>query len=70
MSDPRKNSRDVRSPRGNELNCLSWSTEAPYRMLHNNLDPEVAENPHELVVYGELVGRLELGRILIRLLLH
>ena len=56
MSDPRKNSRDVRSPRGNELNCLSWSTEAPYRMLHNNLDPEVAENPHELVVYGG-IGR-------------
>ena len=52
MSDPRKNSRDVRSPRGNELNCLSWSTEAPFRMLHNNLDAEVAENPHELVVYG------------------
>jgi len=56
MSDPRKNSRDVRSPRGNELNCLSWSTEAPFRMLHNNLDPEVAENPHELVVYGG-IGR-------------
>ena len=56
MSDPRKNSRDVRSPRGNELNCLSWSTEAPFRMLHNNLDAEVAENPHELVVYGG-IGR-------------
>ena len=56
MSDPRKNSRDVRSPRGNELKCLSWSTEAPFRMLHNNLDAEVAENPHELVVYGG-IGR-------------
>ncbi|MDC0039933.1 urocanate hydratase [Paracoccaceae bacterium] len=56
MCDPRKNSRDVRSPRGNELNCLSWSTEAPFRMLHNNLDAEVAENPHELVVYGG-IGR-------------
>ena len=56
MSDPRKNSRDVRSPRGNELNCLSWSTEAPFRMLHNNLDAGVAENPHELVVYGG-IGR-------------
>ena len=39
-----------------ELNCLSWSTEAPFRMLHNNLDAEVAENPHELVVYGG-IGR-------------
>ena len=56
MSDPRKNSRDVSAPRGNELNCLSWSTEAPFRMLHNNLDAEVAENPHELVVYGG-IGR-------------
>ena len=56
MSDPRKNSRDVSAPRGNKLNCLSWSTEAPFRMLHNNLDAEVAENPHELVVYGG-IGR-------------
>ena len=43
MSDPRPNIRDVRSPRGPELNCRSWQTEAPYRMLHNNLDSEVAE---------------------------
>ena len=56
MSDPRKNSRDVSSPRGSQLNCLSWSTEAPFRMIHNNLDAEVAENPHELVVYGG-IGR-------------
>jgi len=56
MSDPRKNTRDVRSPRGTDLNAKSWLTEAPLRMLMNNLDPEVAENPHELVVYGG-IGR-------------
>lgn len=44
--------REVRSPRGTELSAKSWQTEAPLRMLHNNLDPEVAENPDELVVYG------------------
>jgi urocanate hydratase len=42
----------VRAPRGRELNALSWQTEAPLRMLLNNLDPEVAEHPEELVVYG------------------
>jgi len=56
MTNPRHNIRDVRSPRGPELNCRSWQTEAPFRMLHNNLDPEVAEKPHELVVYGG-IGR-------------
>ncbi len=56
MSDPRKNVREIRSPRGTELNAKSWLTEAPLRMLMNNLDPEVAENPHELVVYGG-IGR-------------
>jgi urocanate hydratase len=44
--------RPVRAPRGNSLNCLSWLTEAPYRMIQNNLDPEVAEHPDRLVVYG------------------
>jgi len=44
--------RPVRSPRGTELSCRSWLTEAAYRMLQNNLDPEVAENPEALVVYG------------------
>ena len=44
--------REVRSPRGTELTAKSWQTEAPLRMLHNNLDPEVAEHPDELVVYG------------------
>jgi urocanate hydratase len=44
--------KEVRSPRGSELTAKSWQTEAPLRMLMNNLDPEVAENPDELVVYG------------------
>jgi urocanate hydratase len=42
----------VRAPRGTELNARSWSTEAPLRMLLNNLDPDVAERPEDLVVYG------------------
>jgi urocanate hydratase len=42
----------IRAPRGAELNARSWATEAPLRMLLNNLDPEVAERPEELVVYG------------------
>ena len=48
MSD----SRTIRAPRGAALSCKSWLTEAPMRMLMNNLDPDVAENPAELVVYG------------------
>ncbi|MCY3623457.1 MAG: urocanate hydratase [Gammaproteobacteria bacterium] len=44
--------RIIRAPRGSTLSCKSWLTEAPMRMLMNNLDPEVAENPAELVVYG------------------
>ena len=46
------NKRVVRAPHGNELSAKSWLTEAPLRMLMNNLDPDVAENPDELVVYG------------------
>ena len=42
----------VRAPRGTELSCKGWHQEAAMRMLMNNLDPEVAENPAELVVYG------------------
>jgi urocanate hydratase len=42
----------IRAPRGTALNARSWSTEAPLRMLLNNLDPEVAEHPEELIVYG------------------
>ena len=48
--------RSIRAPRGTTLNCKSWLTEAAYRMLQNNLDDEVAENPQELVVYGG-IGR-------------
>jgi urocanate hydratase len=44
--------REVRSPTGSTLHCKSWQTEAAYRMLQNNLDPAVAENPNALVVYG------------------
>lgn len=55
-SDPRKNSRDIYPPTGTQLNAKSWQTEAPLRMLMNNLHPDVAENPHELVVYGG-IGR-------------
>ncbi len=50
------NSRVIRSPRGTEISAKSWLTEAPLRMLMNNLDPDVAERPEELVVYGG-VGR-------------
>jgi len=50
------NERKIRSPRGPEISCKSWLTEAPLRMLMNNLDAEVAEKPQELVVYGG-IGR-------------
>jgi urocanate hydratase len=50
------NTRVIRSPRGLELSAKSWLTEAPMRMLMNNLDPEVAERPEDLVVYGG-IGR-------------
>jgi len=56
MSDPRHNIREVRAAHGTELSAKSWLTEAPLRMLMNNLDPEVAENPNQLVVYGG-IGR-------------
>lgn len=49
-------SRTVRAPRGSALTCRSWLTEAPFRMLQNNLDPDVAERPEDLVVYGG-IGR-------------
>ncbi len=48
MSKPRP----IRAPRGTQLTCKSWLTEAPYRMIQNNLDPDVAERPDDLVVYG------------------
>ncbi len=56
MTDPRKNTRDVFPDTGTEITAKSWLTEAPMRMLMNNLHPDVAENPHELVVYGG-IGR-------------
>lgn len=52
-NDPK---RHIRAPRGNKLNAKSWQTEAPLRMLMNNLDAEVAEHPQNLVVYGG-IGR-------------
>ena len=66
MNDPKTNSaiadprydptRVIRAPRGAKLSCKSWITEAAYRMIQNNLDPDVAENPQHLVVYGG-IGR-------------
>jgi urocanate hydratase len=57
LKDPREAPRPVvRAPRGTQLHCKSWLTEAAYRMIQNNLDPEVAENPQSLVVYGG-IGR-------------
>ena len=57
MTDPRFDpSRVIRAPRGSTLTCKSWLSEAPYRMLQNNLDAEVAEDPTSLVVYGG-IGR-------------
>jgi urocanate hydratase len=56
VSATRYNARVIRAPRGTELNAKSWLTEAPLRMLMNNLDPDNAENPNELVVYGG-IGR-------------
>jgi urocanate hydratase len=56
-SDPRFDpARVIRAPRGSQLHCRSWLTEAAFRMLQNNLDPDVAENPQALVVYGG-IGR-------------
>ncbi|RRB80713.1 urocanate hydratase, partial [Escherichia coli] len=49
---PRPAARPVRAPTGTQLHCKSWLTEAAYRMIQNNLDPAVAENPDALVVYG------------------
>ena len=58
MSSPRsrRNVGEIRSPTGSDLTAKSWATEAPLRMLMNNLDPDVAERPEELVVYGG-IGR-------------
>jgi urocanate hydratase len=50
--DPATKHRDIRAPRGTELSCRGWQQEAALRMLMNNLDPDVAEKPDELIVYG------------------
>ncbi len=52
MTASRFRDTEIRAPRGNKLTAKSWLTEAPLRMLMNNLDPQVAENPKELVVYA------------------
>ncbi|MES2861960.1 MAG: urocanate hydratase, partial [Pseudomonadota bacterium] len=52
LADTRSNARVVRSPRGLEMTAKTWAAEAALRMLMNNLDPEVAERPEDLVVYG------------------
>jgi urocanate hydratase len=55
--DPRLDpTRTIRAPRGSEKVCKTWLAEAAYRMIQNNLDPEAAEHPHALVVYGG-IGR-------------
>ena len=51
-SRTKSSSRTIRAPRGTELTCKAWPQEAAYRMIQHNLDPEVAERPEELVVYG------------------
>ena len=57
VSDPRSDpARTIRAPRGSELSCKNWIIEAAYRMIQNNLDAEVAEDPTNLVVYGG-IGR-------------
>ncbi len=57
LDDPRFDpTRVIQAPRGSQLSCKSWLTEAAYRMIQNNLDAEVAENPQRLVVYGG-IGR-------------
>ncbi|MEK6628569.1 MAG: urocanate hydratase [Bdellovibrionota bacterium] len=52
LENKQSSSRVVKAPTGSKLNCKGWLQEAAYRMIQNNLDPEVAENPADLVVYG------------------
>ena len=58
--------RIIHAPLGNKLTCKNWQIEAPYRMIQNNLDPDVAENPDELVVYGGKEKRREIGNVMMR----
>ena len=52
VTDPTKAGRVVHPPRGTRLTCKNWLIEAPYRMIQHNLDPEVAGDPANLIVYG------------------
>src|ERR1700733_11620578 len=61
------NMRVIRAPRGTKLSAKSWLTEAPLRMLMNNLDPDVAERPGELVVYGGIGRAPRAGRSFARI---
>ena len=62
LDDPRVDpSRVIRAPRGTELACKSWLTEAAYRMIQNNLDAEVAENPQSLVSTAASAARPATG---------
>ena len=56
--------KDIKAPTGNKLNCKGWQQEAAYRMLQNNLDPSVAENNNELIVYGGFGNGKKLGLLL------
>lgn len=63
-SDPRiDTSRVIHAPQGTQLHCKNWQIEAAYRMLQNNLDPDVAENPQHLVVYGGIAARRVTGNV-------
>lgn len=53
-NEKQRGQRVLKAPTGNKLNCKGWVQEAAYRMLHNNLDPDVAERPEDLIVYGGL----------------
>lgn len=64
MSHSKYRQQDIRAPRGTTLTAKSWLTEAPLRMLMNNLDPDVAENPHELVVYGGIAAPRGTGNVM------
>ena len=54
-------SKPIHAPRGREISCKGWPQEAALRCLMNNLDPDVAEKPDELIVYGERQGGAKLG---------
>ena len=58
------NNKIIKSPTGNKLNCKGWHQEAAFRMLQNNLDPDVAEDPNNLIVYGGFGRLLETGNLL------